>query len=227
MGAILCCSFEKESETTMATTVQTQPAAQQYEASVDAAIQRLKERKYINDGAYFLLKHETLTHSFIIVKINFLAVDFDCTILSIHTGGRWQGTHQELLQHVRPYFPPLLERALKERISVAIVTFSPQVDLVRSVLDSHLGHEASRKIPIRAGGQFSYNGGGMRDGKQAHMASAVEELETTGVEITKATSLLIDDDGKNVRTALRDGVRAIWLNPDQPDRLLTDIARLV
>jgi hypothetical protein len=67
----------------------------------------------------------------------------------------------------------------------------------------------------------------MRDGKQAHMASAVEELETTGVEITKATSLLIDDDGKNVRTALRDGVRAIWLNPDQPDRLLTDIARLV
>mmetsp|Transcript_24557 Transcript_24557/g.44409 ORF Transcript_24557/g.44409 Transcript_24557/m.44409 type:complete len:205 (+) Transcript_24557:82-696(+) len=204
MGAILCGSFEKESETTMATTVQTQPAAQQYEASVDAAIQRLKE-----------------------LKINFLAVDFDCTILSIHTGGRWHGTHQELLQHVRPYFPPLLERALKERISVAIVTFSPQVDLVRSVLDSHLGHEASRKIPIRAGGQFSYNGGGMRDGKQAHMASAVEELETTGVEITKATSLLIDDDGKNVRTALRDGVRAIWLNPDQPDQLLTDIARLV
>jgi FMN phosphatase YigB (HAD superfamily) len=59
------------------------------------------------------------------------------------------------------------------------------------------------------------------------MASAVEELEGTGVEITKATSLLIDDDGKNVRTALRDGVRAIWLNPDQSERLLSDIARLV
>lgn len=45
MGAILCSS-EKDPENTMATTVQTQRAAQQYEASVEAAIERLKERKY-------------------------------------------------------------------------------------------------------------------------------------------------------------------------------------
>jgi len=149
-------------------------------------------------------------------------------MIDIHTGGRWQGTHDEILNHVRPYFPPLLEAALRENIHVAIVTFSPQVDLVRSVLENYLGRDLSHKIPIRAGGQFSYQGGGMRDGKQAHMASAVEELEGSGnVEITKQTSLLIDDDVKNVRTALRDGVRAIWLNPDRSEILLHDIARLV
>jgi len=149
-------------------------------------------------------------------------------MIDLHTGGRWQGTHDEILEHVRPYFPPLLNAALQNHIHVAVVTFSPQVELVRHVLESYLGHEQSRKIPIRAGGQFSYQGGGMRDGKQAHMASAVEELEGTGgVEITKQTSLLIDDDVKNVRTALRDGVRAIWLNPAQSEILLHDIERLV
>ena len=155
-------------------------------------------------------------------------MDFDCTIIDIHTGGRWHGTTEELLGHVRPYFPPLLKAALNNNINVAVVTFSPQVQLVRDVLEHHLGHDLSHKIAIRAGGQFSYQGGGMRDGKQAHMASAVEELQVDGnVEITKATSLLIDDDVKNIRTALRDGVRAIWLNPDQSEVLLSDIARLV
>lgn len=152
-------------------------------------------------------------------------------MIDIHTGGRWQGSHEELLQHVRPYFPLLLQQSLKHDIHVAVVTFSPQVSLVRYVLDHYLGKRESHKIPVRAGGQFSYNGSGVRDGKQAHMASAVEELEggmsDDGVEITKQSSLLIDDDVKNIRTALRDGVRAIWLNPDQSELLLEDIAKLV
>ena len=60
------------------------------------------------------------------------------------------------------------------------------------------------------------------------MASAVEELEGLhGVEITKRTTLLIDDDVKNIRTALRDGVRAIWLNPRHSHVLLQDITKLV
>ena len=58
MGAILCSS-EKDPENTMATTVQTQRAAQQYEASVEAAIQRLKERKYYNYIVFVLLETQT------------------------------------------------------------------------------------------------------------------------------------------------------------------------
>jgi FMN phosphatase YigB (HAD superfamily) len=69
---------------------------------------------------------------------------------------------------------------------------------------------------------------GIRHGKQAHMASAVEELEGHhGVEITKQTTLLIDDDVKNVQTALRDGVRAVWLNPRHSHVVLQEIFELV
>ena len=65
------------------------------------------------------------------------------------------------------------------------------------------------------------------DGKQPHMASAVEELMTNNpnVKITKSTTLLIDDDAKNIRFALADGTRAIWFNPQKPNKLFSDIVK--
>lgn len=74
-----------------------------------------------------------------------------------------------------------------------------------------------------------YEGQGSTKGKQAHMASAVEELEerNKGLEVTKASTLLIDDDAKNIRYALQHGVRAIWLNPKKSSQLLNDMQNLV
>ena len=111
-------------------------------------------------------------------------------------------------------------------------------------MESIVGVDQASKIPIRGGDRsWKYEGRGSREGKQAHMASAVEELEqqqqttstsTTGgggggggIEITKSTTLLIDDDKRNIRTALEDGVRAVWFNPDKPQRLLRDLTELV
>lgn len=223
MGASLCCSssdsveyqkYENNKNKMATKTASLRGAASIstktnniYDAPVQAAMERLQQ-----------------------LKINFLAVDFDCTMIDIHTGGRWQGTHEDILPHVRAFFPPLLEAALLNNVHVAVVTFSPQVNLVRHVLNHYLGNELSRKVPIRAGGHFSYTGSGMQEGKQAHMASAVEEIESSSdgdIEITKQTSLLIDDDVKNVRIAFRDGVRAILLNPDQSETVLEDIATLI
>lgn len=52
------------------------------------------------------------------------------------------------------------------------------------------------------------------------MASAVEELiymekchHGNVLTITRATSVLIDDDINNVSIALSEGVRAVWCNP--------------
>ena len=39
--------------------------------------------------------------------------------------------------------------------------------------------------------------------------------------------LTIDDDARNIRYALRDGLRAVWFDPQRPHRLLPDIVRLV
>jgi hypothetical protein len=163
------------------------------------------------------------------LKINFLAIDFDCTLIDLHTGGRWAGTAEELLAHVRPEFRQLVMAACSNNIHISIVTFTPQTAMVKGVLENIVGTERAERIPIRSGDRtWSYQGAGSHAGKQAHMASAVEELEQNGqVEITKNSTVLIDDDQRNVRHALKDGVRAIWFNPEKPHHLMRDLARLV
>lgn len=163
------------------------------------------------------------------LNINFLAIDFDCTLIDLHTGGRWAGTVEELLCHIRPEFRQLLLACSSNNIHVSIVTFTPQTAVVKGVLENIVGADRAERIPIRGGDRtWKYEGAGSHSGKQAHMASAVEELEQDGqVEITKSTTVLIDDDQRNIRHALADGVRAIWFNPDKPHHLMRELSKLV
>jgi hypothetical protein len=202
MGTILSCGkyIGEEEDNKMATMTATHSTA------ITAAISKFKE-----------------------LGINFLAIDFDQTILDVHTGGRWPGTLEELLPHVRPVFAQLIPAALDNDIHVAIVTFTCQIRLVRGVLEKIVGVPKTMLIPIRGNDRsWQYKGMGSMDGKQAFMASAVEELEHgNSVEITKKSTLLIDDDAKNIRYALVDNTRAIWFNPEKPHLLLQDIIKLV
>jgi hypothetical protein len=51
------------------------------------------------------------------------------------------------------------------------------------------------------------------------MALAVEWLtEQFGLEISRNSSLLLDDDSKNIRVALAEKVRGILFNPSDIDR---------
>jgi hypothetical protein len=174
------------------------------------------------------------------LNINCLAVDFDLTLIDIHTSGRYPGPVTELVAHVRPLLAQLIRAALvtthpdgSPAFFVTIVTFSVQTSLVRQVLDHVLGPELSANIPIRGGDRsWSYQGPGSQHGKQHYIASAVEELlapYTSAVRpsITKNTTLLVDDDRRNIAAALQDGTRAIWFNPDKPHRLIKDLLRLV
>lgn len=163
------------------------------------------------------------------LNINLLAVDFDQTMIDIHTYGRWSGPASELLEHVRPQFHQLLNACMNNDIRVAIVTFSQQPKMITQILENVVGIENAARIPVRGSDRsWTYNGSGSRDGKQAYIASAVEELEQLGdVRISKQTTVLIDDDRKNIRIALKDGVRAVWFNPDKPHHLLKDLQRLV
>lgn len=49
-----------------------------------------------------------------LVQVNFLALDFDLTILDIHTSGRWPGTPEQLTQRIRPFFQALIPVAVAE-----------------------------------------------------------------------------------------------------------------
>ena len=168
------------------------------------------------------------TDCFITGGINFLALDFDQTMITIHTGGRFKGTTSELSSYVRPLFINLITRAHENGIKIGIVTFSPQTKVIASVMEM-VFPDFGNEIVIRGRDHsFHYEGNGMKQGKQPFMASACEELLTKNkhMNITKNTTLLIDDDVNNIRLALRDGVRSILLDPDRSHFLLQDILNM-
>eukprot|EP00538_Stauroneis_constricta_P007051 CAMPEP_0119561588 /NCGR_PEP_ID=MMETSP1352-20130426/18043_1 /TAXON_ID=265584 /ORGANISM="Stauroneis constricta, Strain CCMP1120" /LENGTH=213 /DNA_ID=CAMNT_0007609821 /DNA_START=126 /DNA_END=767 /DNA_ORIENTATION=- len=165
--------------------------------------------------------------------INLLAIDFDQTIVSVHTYGRWKDTVPALIPHIRTELKQLILLSVQNDIQIAIVTFSPQIRIVRGILEAIFADdnpEFAQTIPIRGGDRsWEYKGNGSLNGKQPHIASAVEELEhrDRSIEITRSTTVLIDDDDKNIVVALNEGTRAVWLNPKKPHRLFKDIKRLV
>lgn len=58
-----------------------------------------------------------------------------------------------------------------------------------------------------------------KEGKQKFLASAAEQFQRLhGVEITRNTTLLIDDDHRNIQIALDKGVRALLFLPEEPEK---------
>ena len=86
-----------------------------------------------------------------IVGINFLAIDFDQTIIGIHTGGAWKGSVQELTTYVRPIFKNLIKEAHAASLKVAIVTFSPQIGFIREVRERLLSKKIVGAVAHRLG----------------------------------------------------------------------------
>ena len=69
--------------------------------------------------------------------IKLLALDFDKTIVSVHTGGMWKGGTPKLAEEVRPCFVHLIEAALNNRaadLNICIVTYSKQPVLIADLL---------------------------------------------------------------------------------------------
>ena len=157
--------------------------------------------------------------------INFIAVDFDLTLISRHTSSQFRGKAKELVQCIRPCFSTLIPSLIDNKIAVAIVTFSNQTELIREVLRLAFPLHWS-KIVIRTSDK-SWGDMGDRDsryGKQKYIASAAEELELLfNIDIARNTTLLVDDQQENIRAALRSGVRAILFMPENPNSVFEDI----
>lgn len=71
---------------------------------------------------------------------------------------------------------------------------------------------------------WQYVGLGSTAGKQAHMASAAHELAAKhGVDITRKSTLLIDDDVNNIRAALKNKTPAVLFRPDDVTLTVTEL----
>ncbi len=152
--------------------------------------------------------HSAIADNLVNHGYNFLAIDFDHTFISIHTGGRWLGSMEDLVPHVRPMFLSLVPACNSRGIALAIVTFSGQIDLIRSLLES-IFPDFGHKIFVR-GRDSSWDWARTR-GKEAFMDSAAKELMklVEGLHITKRTSVLLDDDTNNISLAINSGITAV------------------
>lgn len=66
--------------------------------------------------------------------IRLLAMDFDQTLISTHSGGRWKDSMEKLVKEVRPCMRDLISASLDKGIYVAIVTYSAQSWLIKDLL---------------------------------------------------------------------------------------------
>jgi len=151
--------------------------------------------------------------------VKVLALDFDRTIVTVHTHGFWRQGTPKLVEHVRPCFKHLIEAALAWKMHVCVVTYSMQPQLIHDILKSILQKGEAQKILIRANSkdwlQSSGLDSGIAYGKQQHIAWIVTELyKTFHVIIRPEEIILMDDDDENVTTARNFGHQAYQVPED-------------
>ncbi|DBA04871.1 TPA: hypothetical protein N0F65_006873 [Lagenidium giganteum] len=164
--------------------------------------------------------------------IKLLAIDFDATLLSIHTSGRWEYSAVELCPYVRPLFLALIRVASEAGIHVSVVTFSPQVALIREVLHICFGDAIAEHVIVRADeASWSVAQSDLidflpiwhtrspqpldRSCKLPYVISAaLEASRWSGESILNSNTLLLDDDPQNVRIANDHGIIAIFFDPE-------------
>lgn len=161
--------------------------------------------------------------------VKLLAIDFDLTLASMHTGGKWWGTAETLARSIRPLFKTIIPAAQSLGIEVCIVTFSGQTKLISNVLKLSLmcdtskitirGGESKRTLVREDGDLDTAKVDGTR--KQKHISSVIHARVERGESAVKPEEvLLIDDDMMNVDEAVEYGMRAMVFDPDNPMLLI-------
>ncbi|KAK7478266.1 hypothetical protein BaRGS_00011276 [Batillaria attramentaria] len=148
-------------------------------------------------------------------NIKLLALDFDLTILDIHTYGKWDGPVEKLVPHVRPCMRDLIEMAQSKGVFVCIVTFHRQMDLIQELLRLVLPKKVANKVIVQVNTPeilaqmedeketFVPTAVAEGLGKEVHIKNVVRQLrDSQNVTISPKEILLLDDDEKNVRSAV-------------------------
>ena len=165
-------------------------------------------------------------------ELRLICIDFDRTLIRVHTSGCYEGSIEALMQQARPEFVHLIEVALAAGTSVAIVTFSPQAAMIRALLQGCIGADLAAMVQLRTADPSEMWSGvpglpSRQAGKLHHIASAWEGCGLGDARTCDWGSvLLIDDDRLNTDAAEGWGARAVLFNPDAVDAeqlLLGDI----
>jgi hypothetical protein len=169
-------------------------------------------------------------HTLHTVNVRLIALDFDLTIVDVHTGGDWTLSEHELAQHVRPEMKCLMQESSQRGLRIAVASFSVQESLIQQVLQrtmpTVMATTTTARVPIR-GGRNRSEPWGKRDqltlvlddiNKSMNETTATATTMTTTNHVIDPTStILIDDDKNNIRVAQKDGYLSLWLDPQRMD----------
>eukprot|EP00924_Labyrinthula_sp_SR-Ha-C_P008715 maker-scaffold_2-snap-gene-0.3-mRNA-1 protein AED:0.00 eAED:0.00 QI:98/1/1/1/1/1/4/50/354 len=123
------------------------------------------------------------------IGIKILAIDFDETLLSIHTKSEWKYSAKSLSQYIRPFFNSFLKEASKQKFKTIIVTFSEQKALIKRVCN--LCFDGNVEIFCGSDGINNW-----KNGKNNHLKKVLKKFNVENSEI-----LFVDNDKRNVENA--------------------------
>lgn len=147
--------------------------------------------------------------------IRLLAMDFDQTLISTHSGGRWKDSMEKLVKEVRPCMRDLIHASLDKGIYVAIVTYSAQSWLIKDLLKILFDRDATKIIVRGNSSDFMARNNYDLNGKEAHIADVLTTLYNTRQEIIKPKEvILFDDDNENIAKAKEFGHWAVEVEDD-------------
>ena len=142
-------------------------------------------------------------------NIKLLCIDFDKTLVSVQTHGRWRKTAEELAIYVRPEFKELIKYAFNNNIYVSIITFSPQINLVKKCLELNFPNLYKNIIIKGTNQKYNINSDLLKSlgivnqaRKNKMIASVILEIQKKfNINIKLNNIILIDDDYANILAA--------------------------
>ncbi|TYZ56983.1 hypothetical protein PybrP1_004582 [[Pythium] brassicae (nom. inval.)] len=169
-----------------------------------------------------------------------VCIDFDATLVGVHTGGTWTHSAADLHRYVRPLFLELVPRLVRRGVHVAVVTFSPQVQLIRQVLALAFAADVARRLILRgddaswqlapadaAGFAPLWQTGGRHLDRSCKLpfviSAALQAAGERRERVRNRDTLLFDDDAANVRVVNDSGIAGVYFDP----QLETDFPALL
>ena len=175
--------------------------------------------------------------------IKLLALDWDNTVLKVHTNGQWYGNSEELYNNVRPFFIYLIQAAQSFHIHVSIVTFSGQTKLITEVIQKIMSANSKKKQEklspeysirccddtwdsVEALKQYfpTHTDYERHLGKLPHISSVLKECMKDNVMPSEC--LLIDDDKENIRVAEEVHLPSIRFDPEDEMSLADSLCEI-
>ncbi|XP_035685114.1 uncharacterized protein LOC118421725 [Branchiostoma floridae] len=148
--------------------------------------------------------------------VRLVALDWDRTIITVHTKGCWEDGPSKLAKHVRPCFKYFIAACLDSSLHLCVVTFSSQSPLIKDTLKIAIPHSDTSAIIIRGNTKdWARIQGVPILGKQQHIASAIREVTSKRHQVIQPGEvILMDDDTENLKIAETFGHRAFFVRDD-------------